>query len=158
MLALADECAREVLEVVPLLMQVIRSRMRSQRRPGLSVPQFRTLTYLQRHPGATLSDIAEHLGLTLPSMSKLIDGLVGQDLVSRKVSPADRRYVTLILTPLGQTTFQSARQATQIQLAQLLATLSDAERAIIIQAMQALRPLCTPEHEVGRVQQNELKT
>jgi MarR family transcriptional regulator for hemolysin len=149
MLALADECAREVLEVIPLMMQVIRTCMRSQRRPGLSVPQFRTLTYLQRRPGATLSDIAEHLGLTLPSMSKLIDGLVGQNLVTRKVSPADRRYVTLILTPLGQTTFQSALQATQIQLAQLLVTLSDGERATIIQAMQALRLLCTPEHEVG---------
>jgi len=148
MLGLTDECTREVLEVVPLMMQVIRTQMRSQRIPGLSVPQFRTLAYLQRHPGATLSDVAEHLGLTLPSMSKLIDGLVGQDLVTREVSPADRRYLTLILSPLGQTTFQSARQATQIQLARLLATLSDAERAIIIQAMQALRPLCTLEHGV----------
>lgn len=148
MLTLANECAREVLEVVPLLMQVIRRHMRSQRGPGLSVPQFRTLAYLQRHPGAALSDVAEHLGLTLPSMSKLIDGLVGQDLVTREVSAADRRYVTLILTPLGQTTFQSARQATQVQLAQLLAALSEAEQATIIQAMQTLRPLCTAEYEL----------
>src|SRR5262245_1667093 len=120
----ADECAREILEVVPLIMRVIRTYMRAHSISELSVTQFRTLAFLNRHPGASLSDVAEQIGLTLPSMSKLIDGLVARQLVLRDVSPADRRCITLALTPLGQTTFQAARQATQVHLGQLLAGLT----------------------------------
>ena len=49
----------------------------------LSVPQFRTLLFLRRHPGASLSEVAEHIGLTLPSISKMIDRLEARDLLAR---------------------------------------------------------------------------
>lgn len=143
----AMDCAREVLEVVPFIMRVIRAQMRSYSAPELSVPQFRTLAFLNRNPGSSLSDVAEHIGLTLPTMSKLVDSLVMHQLVTREVSQADRRCIILGLTSAGQTTFQAARQATQIQLAQLLAGLTDSERETITQAMQILRPVFTPEHE-----------
>ena len=88
-----EECARQVLEAVPLVMLAIRTEMRRHRGSDLSVPQFRVLVYLNRHAGASLSDIAEHMGLTLPSMSKMIDGLVLRGLVLRRTNPADRRRV-----------------------------------------------------------------
>lgn len=144
----ADECAWEVLEVVPQIMRAIRTHMRSHSSSELSVPQFRTLAFLNRYPGASLSDVAEHIGLTLPSMSKLIDGLVARQLVARELSPTDRRCVTLVLTPLGQTTFEAARRATQVQLSQLLAKLSDSERTTVAQAMQILHPIFTPDHKL----------
>ncbi len=143
----SDECARDVLEVVPLIMRAIRAEMRSHRTPDLSVPQFRTLAYLSRHEGASLSDVAEHIGLTLPSMSKMVDGLVTRQLVTRETSPSDRRRVTLRLTPLGQTTWQSAREATQAHLSQRVAALSAAKRATVVTAMQALRPIFMPGRE-----------
>jgi DNA-binding MarR family transcriptional regulator len=136
-----DECTREILEVVPLIMRAIRAEMRSQRTPDLSVPQFRTLGFLSRHAGASLSDVAEHIGLTLPSMSKLIDGLVKRGLVNRETFPQDRRRVTLELTVQGQATWQAARQATQAHLAERLEALSEPERAALISALQALRPI-----------------
>jgi DNA-binding MarR family transcriptional regulator len=136
-----DECTREILEVVPLIMRTIRAEMRSQRTPDLSVPQFRTLGFLSRHAGASLSDVAEHIGLTLPSMSKLIDGLVKRELVSRETFPQDRRCVTLELTAQGQATWQAARQATQAHLAGRLQALSEPERAALVSALQALRPI-----------------
>lgn len=143
-----DQCACEVLEVMPLIMRAIRTQMRRQRAPELSLPQFRALAFINRHPGVSLSDVAEHIGLTLPSMSKLIDGLVARQLVSREISPDDRRYVTLALTESGQTTLQSTRAATQAHLAQLLAALPDSERVTIVQAMLALCPIFTPGHEL----------
>jgi DNA-binding MarR family transcriptional regulator len=136
-----EECAREILEVVPLIMRAIRAEMRSHRTPDLSVPQFRTLAYLSRHAGASLSDVAEHIGLTLPSMSKMMDGLVTRQLVTREICPSDRRRVTLALTTLGWATWQSSREATQAHLSQLLVALSATERATVVQAMQALRPI-----------------
>jgi DNA-binding MarR family transcriptional regulator len=136
-----DKCAREILDVVPLIMRAIRAEMRSQRTPDLSVPQFRTLAFLSRNAGASLSDVAEHIGLTLPSMSKMIDGLVKRGLVSRQTFPQDRRRVTLELTGQGRATWQSARLATQAHLAGRLEALSEPERAALTNALRALRPL-----------------
>jgi MarR family transcriptional regulator for hemolysin len=132
-----------MLDTVPLIMRTIRSEMRSHRTPDLTVPQFRALAFLRRHAGASLSEAAEHMGLTLPSMSRIVDGLVVRHLVVRQTPPEDRRRVSLALTASGQEILQLARKATQACLAEALMTLSEAQRASIIEAMRTLRPLFT---------------
>ncbi len=136
--ASAAQCARQVLEAVPLVMRAIRREMRRQRKPGLSVPQFRILVMVNRNQGASLSEVAEHVGLTLPSVSKMVDGLVVRDLLTRATDPGDRRRLTLSLTPAGQTSMQTAYAATQAYLAGRLATLAASEREALMQAMAAL--------------------
>jgi DNA-binding MarR family transcriptional regulator len=137
----SEECAREMLEVVPMIMRVIRSQMRSHRTRDLSVPQFRTLNFLARHQGASLSDVAEHIGLTRPSASKLIDGLVERGLVSRRGSLVDRRRVRLGLTNPGRVTLRAAWAAAQADLASRVAALPSGEQASVEQAMRTLRLL-----------------
>jgi DNA-binding MarR family transcriptional regulator len=142
-----EECAHQVLDVVPLVMRAIRAEMR-RHALDLSVPQFRVLTYLNRAEGASLSAVAEHNGLRRPSMSKMIDGLVARGLVTRQTCPTDRRYVTLALTARGRSALESARQATQACLAQALASLPAAERAGVARAMQALHLVFAPAQEI----------
>src|SRR5215471_10749262 len=148
-MASADDCARNILEVVPLVVRALRATMRQQRGANLSVPQFRSLWYLSRETGTSLSAVAEHVGLTLPSMSKMIDGLVARRLVDRGISTRDRRQVTLALSPLGRATLRTARARTQARVAELLRALSEAERATVILAMQALRPVFEPGSRSG---------
>jgi DNA-binding MarR family transcriptional regulator len=144
MTASAEECAREMLEVVPTIMRAIRSQVRSHRTPDLSVPQFRTLAFLGRQQGACLSDVAEHIGLTRPSASKLIDGLVARGLVSRKGSSVDRRRVRLALTIQGRVALRATLAAAQADLANRIAALSSGEQATVGQAMRTLRSLFAP--------------
>jgi DNA-binding MarR family transcriptional regulator len=127
------------MEVAPLVMRAIRAEMRCHRTSDLSIPQFRTLTFLNHHEGASLSAVAGHIGLTLPSMSKTIDGLVARNLIKRETHPDDRRRVTLALTARGRSAWQVARDDTRTALAEKLAALSPQDRSIILQAMQALR-------------------
>ena len=47
---------------------------------------MRTLFILQHHTGVSLSVVADHLVLTLPSASKLVDGLVKRGFVMREMS------------------------------------------------------------------------
>lgn len=140
-----DICAQEVLDVVPLVMRVVRAEMRAHRGPELSVPHFRVLAYLGRNENASLSEVAEHVGLRLPSMSTLVDGLVTRGLVSRTVSAKDRRRVALGLTARGRTTWMAARRATQARLAKQMASLSPEQRATVAAAMEALRALFAPQ-------------
>jgi DNA-binding MarR family transcriptional regulator len=135
----SEECAREMLEVVPMIMRAIRGQMRSHRRSDLSVPQFRTLAFLGRYQGASLSAVAEHIGLSLPSASKLMDGLVARSLVSREGSPVDRRRVRLALTTRGKVTLREAFAAAQADLADRVAALPADERGKVGQAMRTLR-------------------
>jgi DNA-binding MarR family transcriptional regulator len=134
-----DECAREVLEVIPSVMRYIRAEVRRHRTHDLSVPQFRALGFINRNPGTQLSALAEHLGLTPPSASKLVDGLVRRQLVERQPSSTDRRCITLHLTLAGKTLIQASYQASQAAFSRLFAGLAENERTNIIQSMYLFR-------------------
>ena len=133
-----DECAKQILETVPLVMRSIRSELRKHASKELSVPQFRTLSFLSRRKGASLSEVAGHIGLTLPTMSTLIDGLVIRNFAVRRTHPKDRRRMILELTDRGQATLRSARDAAQTYLAELIEPLSAEERITVVNSMRIL--------------------
>lgn len=141
MTKLLDICARELMETAPQIMQSIRGEMRRGHGSDISIPQFRTLRFVQHNPDSSLSNLAEHLGLTLPSVSKLVDGLVKQKLINRQESTHDRRRLTLVLTQSGESIVNTARAGTQANIAKTLKRLSSAELETIHQAMQLLHPL-----------------
>lgn len=107
--------------------------------------QFRTLNFLSRHRGASLSEVAEHIGLTLPTMSTLIDGLVIRNFAVRKTHPKDRRRMLLELTDRGQATLRTARDATRDYLAGLLEPLSSDDRTTVVRSMGILSSILEKE-------------
>ena len=136
-----EEIACQLLEVVPTIMRTIRTEMRSHGSADLTVPLFRTLMYLDRHPGASLLDLAGHLGLTSPTTFKIVDGLVSKALVKRADSPHDRRKITLILTSAGSELLENSRNLTEARLVELLSGLTANERAAVSKALALLQPL-----------------
>ena len=138
------DCAREILDVVPMVFRVIRTELRKYGAKEMSLPQFRTLAFVYRNEGASLSEVADHMALTLSTTSMLVDGLVVRGLISRREDPEDRRRMTLTLTRDGRARFESAREATMTYLERRLGQLSGSERATITASMRILR-----EHFVG---------
>lgn len=118
-------------------MRHIRGELRSHTMPGLSLPQFRTLTYLRRHPEASLSDVAEHLALTPPTVSRMIQKLVDQGIIVRR-TPSDRRRVCLSLSAEGVAALNRAREETRQQLTENLRTLSQEELSTLSAALDLL--------------------
>lgn len=137
----AAECAQALLDVVPEVMQAIRRHVRHQRGRDLSVLQLRTLAFLAGHPGAPLSAVAEHVGLTLPSMSTQVSNLVERQLLSRTTLSTDRRYVTLHVTEPGAAILATVRENAQDSLAAAVAHLSPEERGQVIAALRILRTI-----------------
>lgn len=142
--ATSEMIAHEVLDVVPAIMRTIRAEMRSRRGADLSVVQFRALGFLNRNPGASLSTVAEHLGLTSPTVCKMIDGMVSHRLVTRLPSASDRRKVILTLTAEGQTILERARNGTQARLMEVLAGLTPEDQDAVHHVMQLLQTLFSP--------------
>jgi DNA-binding MarR family transcriptional regulator len=132
-----SECSAQLIELTPIIMRNIRAEMQRRTMSGLTVPHFRTLNYLERNPRSSLSDLAEFLGLTLPSTSKLVQKLVLQKVVTRRVA-TDRRRVCLSLTQSGIAALAQARLETRQKLAENLSSLTQAELAMVSAALRVL--------------------
>jgi len=139
--------AQQVMDVVPLVMRTIRAKLRERRAADISVPQFRAMAYINRNEGASLSVLSTHIGLTLPSMSKLIDGLVSRKLINRTGHSQDRRRVCLSLTPQGREELNAAYGHTQKYIAEKMSSLAEEDIKSISRAMQVLRELFMLDRE-----------
>lgn len=136
-----DAAAAAILENVPLVMRAIRGRMREGRPAGMSVAQFRTLLYLRRNPGSGLSEIADHLGTSVPAASELVSRLVRQDLVDRETDPVERRRIRLTLSATGMGQLEQAQRAAMAWLRGLVEELEPQRQRAIVDALADLRRL-----------------
>jgi len=134
-----EESARELLEVVPVVMREIRSQMRSRRSLDLTIPQFRTLAFVNRNKGSSLYEVSDHMGLTPPSVSTLVDGLIERGMMTREEHPADRRRVRLVVTSHGRAILEAATRETLTYLAKKLSNVTPDNREVIVKAMEILR-------------------
>ncbi|WP_433917665.1 MarR family transcriptional regulator [Streptomyces canus] len=66
-----------------------------------SVEAWRVLDLLSDGQGHNMTALADHAFLPAPTLTKLVDQLVDQNLVFRRVDPADRRRILAHLTPRG---------------------------------------------------------
>jgi len=145
-----EESARELLEVVPIVMRDIRSEMRSRRSAELTVPQFRTLAFVNRKEGPSLSEVADHMGLTPPSTCRLVDGLIARGMMTRQGHPTDRRRLRLIVTPRGAKILEISRSGTLACLAEKLNGVTAQDRGIIVKAMGVLRSVFAESQRKNR--------
>lgn len=133
-----EQCASILMETMHPIMQFIRTEMRSQREPSLSVPQFRLLAFLNRHPGASLSEVSEHLGVTRATASAMTDRLVQRNWVDRTADPQERRQIMLTLTDAGRIRLEQIRDLTRHRVAELLNQLSTEELADVSAGLAVL--------------------
>jgi DNA-binding MarR family transcriptional regulator len=135
----SEKCAARVMETIPLAMRFIRSDIRSRNSSTMSVPQFRTLAFLDRNPGASLSDLAEHLGVTAATASANTERLVQRNFVNRSDHPQSRRRVVLSLTEAGLEHLQQCRAQTRDRIAELFNNLAEEQILMIEEGLTLLQ-------------------
>ena len=131
-------CAQRLMDVIPHVMQAFREEMRNHRTAEFSVPEFRTLSYIERHHGTSLVEITEHIGLSKASLSKIVARLEQQKLIRRGAASKDKRRHTLALTAHGRRTLEYAEEATLRSVAGRLTQLSPQDLLLIMQALALL--------------------
>jgi DNA-binding MarR family transcriptional regulator len=70
---------------------------------GISPVQLRALTALRHRAGLNLVQLAEEMGITVSTASRLVDRLVGAEWVQRAQSTHNRREISVTLTTRGST-------------------------------------------------------
>ncbi|TJY41356.1 MarR family transcriptional regulator [Cohnella pontilimi] len=97
--------------------------------------------------GIAVSEISAALGVTLPTVTQLVNGLVDQGLIERAADQKDRRVVRLTLTERGQQIAGQAAVSMRNRFNGLVAHLGE-ERSL--QFAQLLDETMTYFHETGR--------
>src|SRR5581483_1215346 len=69
---------------------------------GIGPAQLSALSVLAFGGARTLSELADAEQVKAPTMSRIVDGLVRQQLAERKTETADRRAVRIAATPRGR--------------------------------------------------------
>lgn len=140
----ADEAARELLAVLPLLNRIVSTAVKQEAGEETTMPQFRVLALLAETP-QTVSALARQRRVSLQSMGELVQALVERGWVVREPDPRDRRQQLLRLTTYGVEHYERAQVQTVRQLVPLLARLDSEELAAVQKALPALHRALTYE-------------
>jgi long-chain acyl-CoA synthetase len=95
----------------------------------LSLPQYRVLALLADGSSAS-SVLARRLAVSPPSVTAVVDGLVGRGLVERRADPEDRRRLTLLLTRDGKRLLAAADTAAEARLDEIAGFMEEPPQAL----------------------------
>lgn len=116
-------------------------RLRQHAVGGLSPSQVSALASLDCHGPVPIGRLSRLEGVSAPTMTRIVDRLEQQDLVTRRIDPADKRAAVVDMTPVGTSALSRLRHERTAFLAQRLAGLDDHEVAALSAALPALRRL-----------------
>jgi len=109
---------------------------------GLSMTQSKALLELgglgEETEARQVTDLAEALGVSVPSMSRAVDGLVRKRLASRVEDPLDRRVRRIEITARGKKLVEALVVVRQAGMETFAASLTAAQRRKLDAAVDAL--------------------
>lgn len=93
----------------------------------VTMPQAKLLYLLGAAGDAHMSELVSRLGVSLSTVSGLVDRIVEAGLATRRDDPADRRQVVVGLTPAGTDFIDRFRELNAHGMRELLDLLDDSE-------------------------------
>jgi DNA-binding MarR family transcriptional regulator len=104
----------------------------------LTMSQLKMLLILSLRPGASGQDLTSALGVSLATITGIVDRLAAQGLVTRREDDRDRRVRRVELTSAGQQMIDDIITAGAAHTRRLLHRLDDERLAIVEQALTVL--------------------
>lgn len=132
------DCAHAIIRIVPRLSRVLRKDLRLHSAGVFTEPQFRVMARLYREGGQSLSALAQSQGVSLPTMSKLTQGMEARGLIFRERDDSDKRKIVLQLTDEGRRIYESLLEHTERHVVDWITGLDAETYATIIAGLQAL--------------------
>jgi len=132
-------CAAHIMDTIQLIMRNIHSEMDKTSGVFMSVQQFRAISIILDSQMPSLSYVAERLGTTLSSASRMIEALVERGYVLREADAEDRRKLVLGVTKEGKSAMEEVENIAISTMALKLSSFTGSERAVITLAMDLIR-------------------
>jgi DNA-binding MarR family transcriptional regulator len=112
---------------------------RRVRRLGITRAQWLVLTRLHRHPGASHSELAEMMEVEKATAGRMIDRLVANGWVERRVQRDDRRVKRVYLTPEAERVHKRIWRVAEATVDAALGSLSARESRQLMALLQRVK-------------------
>ncbi|QWG11710.1 MarR family transcriptional regulator [Bradyrhizobium sediminis] len=112
---------------------------RRVRRLGITRGQWLVLTRLHRHPGASLSELAEMMEVEKATAGRMIDRLVANGWVARRIQRDDRRVKRVFLTPEAERVHKRIWRVAEATVEDALVSLSMRESKQLMTLLQRVK-------------------
>ncbi|MFD9894108.1 MarR family winged helix-turn-helix transcriptional regulator [Amycolatopsis sp. NPDC059027] len=103
----------------------------------ITLPQFRLLVVLHTRGPLKHAALAEHLGVTPSTASRMVDRLVTVGMVERLSSPTSRREIVLELTREGTKVVRQVTARRRKEIAKIVARMPDRARHGLVEVLTA---------------------
>ena len=149
----ADEVAATVA-AFERLMDLMAASHQPPMDVNISMAQLRCL-HLIAAGETRMSRLVSQLGVSISTVSGLVDRLVDRGFVSRHDDPADRRQVVIAATPAGTAFLDQMRDLGNTQFRELIARLPPDELGTVRRSIEILSRVAdeapaTPDREIGK--------
>lgn len=104
----------------------------------LTPVQFGALTIIAGRPGIEQSTLGEELGIDRVNAGDVVQRLIKNNLARREVSPRDRRFKEVSLTPAGEAALEEGSKRMKRVQERLLHPLNTAERQMFLKLLMQL--------------------
>ena len=146
----AREAARELLEIMPLVMRTVAAELRSAGELPAPAAHFGLLMILAER-NRTVTELAMLRGVSLPTMSNSVTALVQRGWVRRAAPARDRRTTVLEVTASGRAALERVGRWAEGHLSEVLAPLDSGARRRLLGGLGVLRRVFThPPNTNGR--------
>jgi len=140
----ADQDAIDLERFLPYRLSVLSNLVSNaiadayQRRFDLTIPEWRVIAVLSRHPGLAAAEVAELTRMDAVAVSRAVARLLRAGRLRRAVSPIDRRRSVLRVSRSGAAVYRAVAPLARGYERELLAARDDAERAGLAGALDSL--------------------
>jgi 4-hydroxyphenylacetate 3-hydroxylase, reductase component len=118
---------------------VVSSEFHSKlRKWQLSVPEWRVLACLMDIEGLSVGELAAMALMKQPGLTKVLDRMERDELLTRRSTSDDRRRVTIHLTAKGRARVKPVQRAAKAHEAELMSQFTEDQRATIKSALELL--------------------
>lgn len=105
---------------------------------GLTMAQCHALVEIGRAKRISLVDLSGMIGLDTSTMSRTVNNLVTKKMAKRELDPNDRRYVTIQLTPAGDTHFREIESSMESYFGKIYEAIPEQDRAQVNKSLAIL--------------------
>ena len=143
----ARETARDILEIVPLVMRTVAAELRAA--GELPAPAHFGLLSILSERSRMLTELASIQGVSLPTMSNSISSMVDRGWVRREPAPDDGRGAVAVLTDAGWDVVRTVAPGHVDAVRQaMFAPLTEEQTRVLGDAMQAILEQLDPDHSL----------
>ncbi len=123
---------------LPMFMGILLEGGNFRTSAGLNMSEEKTLMYIHRHEGGTMTDYSKRVGLARGSFTAVADSLEEKGLVGRVSGPDDRRKYGLVLTEEGKKAAREINSRFRQHVAARLAPLTEQDLNSLEKALETI--------------------